>query len=93
VLVKRVVQLTGAVCRSLRPLTMRISRQDLNFFIKKLEMSNPNDKMVLPDGREAQVLKQQYYQPRSETTLAASWRLVAIDGQSLCIKKVSRRKM
>jgi ADP-ribosylglycohydrolase/predicted enzyme related to lactoylglutathione lyase len=74
----------------IKPLGLIITRQDLSDFLKQLEISNLNDKVLFPDDREAQISKQQSHRPRAKNTFAISWKLVTTDGQSLYVKKLSR---
>jgi ADP-ribosylglycohydrolase/predicted enzyme related to lactoylglutathione lyase len=75
--------------RNSQRLTNRISRQILDSFIKKLQVVNQGDTVVLPDGREAQAFKPEYYQADSKHIIANLWKLITLDGQSLYIKKIS----
>jgi ADP-ribosylglycohydrolase/predicted enzyme related to lactoylglutathione lyase len=81
-----------SVDKDKQSLITRISRKDIDYFIKKLKTSKRDDTVSLPDGRDTQVLKQEYHQTRSKTTLAVSWKLVTTDGQSLYIKQFARGK-
>jgi len=76
----------------IKPLTLRISKQDFKAFSDKLEASIPNENLVLPDGREAYVSQQHCHQTRSKNISAVSWKLTTIDGQSIYINKISRVK-
>lgn len=73
-------------------LSPRISKRDLDSTLQKLENSKTDDLIVLPDGREARIMSSQELKPLVKTIKVISWKLQAVDGQTLYIKKINRQE-
>ncbi len=70
----------------------RATKSLLDSFIEKLKESKSGDRVSIIDGREAKVSAVIQHKSLSQSTLAVSWKLDVVDGQSLYVKKISRKK-
>lgn len=69
-----------------------IKKSDLDSFVDKLQQTRPGDTIILPDSRETKVSKSYVHKVRVKNVEVVSWQLTASDGQSLFIKKISRKQ-
>jgi ADP-ribosylglycohydrolase/predicted enzyme related to lactoylglutathione lyase len=81
-----------ANCQTKEAEKSKTTRAELDALIEKLEASKSGDTVLIPDGRKAQTSEVQTLHPLSKATQAVFWKLIADDGQTLYIKKVSRQK-
>lgn len=85
---ERLVQPTFSILKD----DNRATKSQLDSFIEKLKESKSGDRVSIPDGREAEVSAIIKHKSLSQSTLAVSWKLDVADGQSLYVKKISRKK-
>ena len=71
----------------------KVTKTDLDSFLKNLEASKSEDIISIPDGRRGQVTASQKLQTGAKNIQIVSWRLMTSDGQSLSVKKISRKKI
>jgi len=69
-----------------------VKKGNLEALLKKIEASHSTSRILLPDGRKAQISDTINLQSMSKLIVAKSWRLTTDDGQSLYIKKINRMK-
>lgn len=67
------------------------SRADLESFSMRLESVRPGETVLLPDEREARVSDPKTLKEGSSTTIIR-WHLVTSDGQTMFVKRISRRR-
>lgn len=77
-------------CQTKQVSNSKTRKNHLDSFIQKIELSNPGEYILIPDGRRGLISTLQPHQSLSKSTLANSWKLTTDDGQSLSIKKISR---
>lgn len=65
---------------------------EMRTFIKNLESSSPGDLMDFPDDRKATVMNVMRYPTRSRGASALVWKLETLDGQTLYVKRISRKQ-
>lgn len=69
-----------------------VKKSDLDSFVSKLQQTRVDDTIVLPDSREAKVSKSYAHKVWVKNVEVVSWQLTTFDGQSLFIKKISRKQ-
>jgi ADP-ribosylglycohydrolase/predicted enzyme related to lactoylglutathione lyase len=57
-----------------------------------LEGKRVGDRVPLPDGRKAEILKQIHHETASDKTIAMSWKVRCDDGQTLFIKRLGKHQ-
>jgi ADP-ribosylglycohydrolase/predicted enzyme related to lactoylglutathione lyase len=68
-----------------------LTRRSVNATKERLERAADGEALELPDGRVARVCQRQSLSSRSRSIDASMWKVVTADGQTLYVKKVSRK--
>ncbi|MDB9315949.1 ADP-ribosylglycohydrolase family protein [Spirulina sp. CS-785/01] len=70
-----------------------ITKKDIDNFLETLQSSQERNSVILPDQRQAIIIRIIQHQPLSQSTVATSWMLDTKDHQLLYITKLFRKRI
>jgi ADP-ribosylglycohydrolase/catechol 2,3-dioxygenase-like lactoylglutathione lyase family enzyme len=72
---------------------VHLLRGSVNATKERVERAAEGDTLKLPDGRQARICARQNLSSRSRSIDAFMWKVVTADGQTLYVKKISRKSV